>query len=93
MRINLHIAGYRIRLTEAQDYPCIRRLWSYGQVLWVKKSERSLAHPFPRGCQDTSPFEIVDCRPTTEVVLPPFSHRGELVRVPRPLRSCQAAAS
>jgi hypothetical protein len=23
MRIDLHIAGYRIRLTEAQDYPCI----------------------------------------------------------------------
>ena len=23
MRINLHIAGYRMRLTEAQDYPCI----------------------------------------------------------------------
>lgn len=41
MRINLHIAGYRIRLTEAQDYPCISwPLHPFGSFL-----DRSNHHP------------------------------------------------
>ncbi|MEK7236792.1 MAG: hypothetical protein AAB242_09225 [Nitrospirota bacterium] len=41
MNINLHIAGYRIRLTEAQDYPCISwPLHPFGSFL-----DRSDQHP------------------------------------------------
>ena len=42
-----------------------------------------------RGYQNTNPVEIVRCRATTEVVLPPFLSRGEFF--PEKL-SCQAAS-
>jgi hypothetical protein len=43
----------------------------YCQMLWVKKLEHFLAHPFSGGYQNTNPFEIVDCRPATEAVFSP----------------------
>jgi hypothetical protein len=64
----------------------------YCQLLWTENSERSLAHPFSGGYQNTNPFEIVRCRATTEVVFPPFPNDRMFFGETRSGQSRQAAS-
>jgi len=61
-----------------------RRLQPHKEIWSRVVDEKVRAFPlasFFGGCKDTDPFEIVDCRPATEILFPAFLLRGEFLCV------------
>jgi len=90
----IHKASYPIHflssIIRCNGYRRMAKLLSYGgrrsrSEIWSRVvDEKVRAFPlasFFGGCKDTDPFEIVDCRPATEILFPAFLLRGEFLCV------------